>query len=93
MTYSGGQIHWGGSISGNSSVVSVKAIYTLEKQNSNGAYSFVGDWSFSGTNAWLDSSGDKTAPLGTYRLTVAVTATTRTGTVENTSNSLVKTFS
>jgi len=92
MTYSNGQVHWGGSISGNSNVTSISATYTLEKRNANGTYSSIDSWSFSGSNSWLDSTGDKTTSKGTFRLTVSVTARTSSGTTETTSNSLVKTF-
>lgn len=93
MTYSGGQVNWGGSISGNSNVVSISTTYTLEKRNSNGSYSFVDDWNDSGAATYLDSSGSKTTAKGTYRLTVDITAVTSSGAVETASNSLTKTFS
>jgi hypothetical protein len=93
MTYSNGKVNWGGSISGNSNVASISATYTLEKRNSNGTYTFVDDWNVSGAKTYLDSSGSKTASTGTYRLTVSVTAVTTSGTSENASNNLVKTFS
>jgi hypothetical protein len=52
----------------------------------------VDDWDDSGTNTYLSSSGSKTTSTGTYRLTVSVTAVTTSGTSENASNSLTKTF-
>jgi len=95
MSYSGGKVSWGGSIDGNSNVVSIKATYTLDIL-SGGSYSFVEKWDVSGTKTWLDSSGVTSGtpptPKGTYRLTVNVTSTTSSGTVENTSTNLVKTF-
>ncbi|GHV14168.1 hypothetical protein FACS1894219_09920 [Clostridia bacterium] len=50
-------------------------------------------WSVSGTATYLDSSGSKTTAKGTYRLTATVSATNSSGTIENTSTNLVKTFS
>jgi hypothetical protein len=93
MSYSGGKVNWGGSISGNSNVASISATYTLEKRNTRGTYLFVDDWNYSGTNTYLDSSGSKTTATGTYRLTVEVAVVTTSGTTESASNSLVKTFS
>lgn len=93
MSYSGGKVNWGGLISGNANVAGISATYTLEKLNSSGTYSSVDSWNDSGTNTYLSSSGSKTASTGTYRLTVSATAVTTSGTSENASNSLVKTFS
>jgi hypothetical protein len=93
LSYSGGKVNWGGSISGNSNVTSINATYTLYRLNANNAYTYVNSWNNYGSQTYLNSSGSQTAAAGTYRLTVEVTATTSSGTTESVSSSLSKTLS
>lgn len=92
MSYSGGEVEWGGRISCVAGTSSVEATYTLERRDQNGSYSLVDSWDDSGTSRFLNSSDSAAAEKGTFRLTVSVTAT-KSDTVETASDVLVKTLS
>lgn len=75
MSRSGGNINWSGNVIGFSGTTRITAAYTLERDDGQGRWVFVGSWSRNADSSILMASGSAPGAAGTYRLTVRTTVT------------------
>jgi hypothetical protein len=93
LSYSNGNVIWGGQIIGNDDVESISATFTLYKQNSSDGYDYVCSWPRSSSTSYLITSGSTSGSAGTYKLVVYATLTTESGETETVSAQHIKALS